>query len=327
MRPKVWKSVQSRFAMTQPAGRLVVVALGILMLTVFLVPASAQEGEKKVGIDQVPARVKAAILEAVGDGKLVDIAEFTEGGKKLYEIEMVVAGAEYDVRFSSDGELLRKTFEGLKAQAGEEGKETGKDNQGSIIGKWSFDDQKAGAVPAGWKVMQVGAKAKPAKWEVTADDTAPSPSNVVALTKTENAGDTFNLLTVESAKLADLNLEAKVKVISGRNNQGSGLCWRVADANNCYLARWTPLSRNFRLYCVRDGKLKRLATVNVKADRKAWHTIQINHRGDRITASLDGKRLIEIKDTMLTGAGAIGLYTKADAVAKFDDVQVRAMPP
>jgi len=46
------------------------------MLTVSLVPALAQEGEKKVGIDQVPAKVKAAILKAVGDGRLVDIGVF-----------------------------------------------------------------------------------------------------------------------------------------------------------------------------------------------------------------------------------------------------------
>jgi hypothetical protein len=192
---------------------------------------------------------------------------------------------------------------------------------------WSFDDQKVGAVPAGWKVIHIGAKAKPAKWEVVGEAGAPSPPNVLALTKTENTGDTWNLLTAEGTKLTDLSLEAKVKVISGRNDQGSGLCWRAVDPNNCYLARWTPLSRNFRVYCIKGGKAKRLASVNVKADPKAWHTIQVSHQGDRILASLDGKKLIEVKDTTLTGAGMIGVYTKADAAAEFDDVQVRAIRP
>jgi hypothetical protein len=90
------------------------------MLTVFLLPASAQQGEKKVGIDQVPAEVKAAILKEVGDGKLVDIGEFTEGERKLYEIEMVVGGKEFDVMFYSDGKVLRKTFEGFKAKKKEQ---------------------------------------------------------------------------------------------------------------------------------------------------------------------------------------------------------------
>ncbi|NIT03845.1 hypothetical protein GTO10_02835, partial [Candidatus Saccharibacteria bacterium] len=95
-------------------------ALSVIMLTVSLAPALAQEGEKKVGIDEVPAEVKAAILKEVGDGKLVDIGEFTEGEKKLYEIEMVVGGKEFDVLFSSDGEVLKKTFEGLQAKGDEE---------------------------------------------------------------------------------------------------------------------------------------------------------------------------------------------------------------
>jgi len=125
MKTKVWKSVESRFAVTRPLGRLVVVALSVIMLTVSLVPALAQEGEKKVSIDQVPAEVKAAILKEVGDGKLVDIGELTEGEKKLYEIEMVVGGKEFDVLFSSDGKVMRKTLEGLKAKEGEEEKEPG----------------------------------------------------------------------------------------------------------------------------------------------------------------------------------------------------------
>lgn len=124
MKTKVWKSVEGRFAMTRPLGWLVVVALSVLMLTVSLVPALAQEGEKKVGIDQVPTKVKAAIVEEVGDGRLVDIGEFTEGGKKLYEIEMVVGNKEFDVLFSSAGKVLRKTLEGLKAKEDEEEKET-----------------------------------------------------------------------------------------------------------------------------------------------------------------------------------------------------------
>jgi hypothetical protein len=103
---------------------LVVVALSVLMLTVSLVPALAQDGEKKVGIDQVPAEVKAAILKEVGDGRLVDIGEFAEGEKKLYEIEMVVGNKEFDVLFSSAGKVLRKTFEGFKAKEGDEKKET-----------------------------------------------------------------------------------------------------------------------------------------------------------------------------------------------------------
>jgi len=124
MKTKVWKSVGSRFAATRLLGSLVVVALSVLMLTVSC--ASAQEGETKVSIDQVPAEVKAAILKAVGDGTLVDIGVFTQEDKQVYEIEMVVDNKEYDVLFSSAGKVLRKTFEGLKTKEAEEEEEAGR---------------------------------------------------------------------------------------------------------------------------------------------------------------------------------------------------------
>ncbi|MBN2492031.1 MAG: hypothetical protein JXQ29_14385 [Planctomycetes bacterium] len=101
---------------------LFVAACSIPVFAVGAVPARAQEGEKKVSIDQVPPAVKAAILKAVGSGRLVDIGHFTDGKKSLYEIEMVVDGKEYDVLFAADGTELRRTFEGLKAKAAEKEK-------------------------------------------------------------------------------------------------------------------------------------------------------------------------------------------------------------
>jgi len=104
--------------MTRLSIWVFVVVLSIPVLTICAVPAWAQEGEKKVSIDQVPEKVKAAILRAVGEGKLVDIGEITKGGKKFYEIEMVVEGREYDVVLSSSGKVLEKTFEGYKTEKG-----------------------------------------------------------------------------------------------------------------------------------------------------------------------------------------------------------------
>jgi len=93
---------------------LIVVTLAVTVLYLSAFTASADEGEKKVTIDQVPKAVKQAILKEVGKGRLVDIGEFETGGKKQYEIEMVVNGKEYDVLFDENGKVLKKKFEGNK---------------------------------------------------------------------------------------------------------------------------------------------------------------------------------------------------------------------
>jgi len=192
---------------------------------------------------------------------------------------------------------------------------------------WDFDSQKVGSVPPGWKVTETGGKGKPVKWQVVADTTAPSAAQVLALTETLNTGNTMNLLMAVNLKLKDLDLEVRVKVISGKHNQGSGVIWRAVDANNYYLARWTGLSNNFRVYCIKDGNPKRLATVDIAADPKAWHTIKITHQGERIVASLDGVKFMEVNDATFGEAGMIGLCTKADATAAFDDLKAQAIPP
>lgn len=115
-----------RFVTTPISGRMVPAVLSVLILTASFVPAWAESGEKKVTIDQVPAKVKAAIIKRVGNGELVDIGQFTENGKKLYEIEMVAGGKEFDVLFSSDGKVLKETFEGLKGKKDEEKKNSKK---------------------------------------------------------------------------------------------------------------------------------------------------------------------------------------------------------
>ena len=207
-------------------------------------------------------------------------------------------------------------FAGLVCAQDTTGKGKGKAGRGPV----NFDDQTVGAVPTGWKVAETGGKGKLAKWEVIKDATAPSAPNVMAVTKTENAGNTFNLLMSEGRAMADLNLQVKVKAISGKTDQGGGPMWRATDPNNYYVARWNPLEDNFRLYCVKAGKRAQLASVDVKVDPKAWHTIAVSHQGDKIVASLDGKQLIDVSDTSLTEAGAIGLWTKGDAATAFDDV-------
>ena len=50
-------------------------------------------------------------------------------------------------------------------------------------------------------------------------------------------------------------------------------------------------------------------------------------RGTQIRVSLDGKRYIELDDSHIAGAGAVGVWTKADSVTAFDDFSFGAARP
>jgi YVTN family beta-propeller protein len=65
------------------------------------------------------------------------------------------------------------------------------------------------------------------------------------------------------------------------------------------------------------GKRTQLGTADAGAATGKWHTIRIEHEGDRIRCSLNGRQLLDVSDEAISQAGFIGFWTKADAVTSF----------
>ncbi len=190
---------------------------------------------------------------------------------------------------------------------------------------WNFDKDKVGAVPAGWVVAETSGRGTPAKWEVVADNTAPSPPNVVAITSNSNSGRTFNLLMAQGTSYKDVHISVMVKAVKGRQDQGGGPIWRAKDANNYYICRWNPLEDNFRVYYVQNGRRRQIGTTNVNVDPKKWHKIEVIHKGNQITVLLDGKHKVQVQDDTFSEPGMVGLWVKADGCSEFDDLTVEPL--
>ncbi|MFC1761505.1 hypothetical protein ACFL6U_05435 [Planctomycetota bacterium] len=183
---------------------------------------------------------------------------------------------------------------------------------------WSFDGLEIGKLPRGWQIAETQSRGTTATWQIMEQDGA----TCLACTETVNKGNTFNLVIARRPSLQDVDIELKVKALSGKQDQGGGPIWRAQDPNNYYIARWNPLEDNLRLYTVKDGKRSQLASAEVKADPKVWHTIEIEHIGQQIEVSFDDKDMLKVEDAMFTVAGKTGLWTKADAATAFDDLKV-----
>ncbi len=190
-------------------------------------------------------------------------------------------------------------------------------------GRTNFDRDEVGSVPRGWKVAETGGKGKLATWQVIADASAPSPPQAMGLTVNKNYGMTFNLLMAQGTYYGDLEVKVMVKAVAGEEDQGGGPIWRAKDADNYYICRWNPLEDNLRVYFVKDGRRKQLGTAEVKTDAKVWHEVGIVHKGTQITASFDGKKMIELVDSTFSEPGMVGLWVKADGRTAFDDFSRR----
>jgi hypothetical protein len=183
----------------------------------------------------------------------------------------------------------------------------------------SFDQDKPGALPAGWACGVTG-RGNP-KWAVDADGSAPSAPNVLR----QSASGTFPWCVKKSASLADGFVEVKFKPEKGREDQAGGVVWRWKNGDNYYVARGNALENNVSLYYTSGGKRNTIEYVNAPVPPNVWHTLRVEFAGTRIKVLLDGKAYIEQDDAHIAGAGAVGVWTKADSVTAFDDFSYGAV--
>jgi hypothetical protein len=126
---------------------------------------------------------------------------------------------------------------------------------------------------------------------------------------------------LEEKRFSDVDVRVKFRPITGKEDASGGLLFRAKDAKNYYLVRANGLEDNFRLYAMKDGSRHQLASTKVDAPKlREWHTMRVVAKGSRIQAYLNGKLLIDHEDKSYT-EGYVGLWTKADSVTEFEDLE------
>lgn len=177
----------------------------------------------------------------------------------------------------------------------------------------NFDSVKPGTLPPGW-ICGVTGRGSPV-WKVEPDLSAPSKPNVL---KQSGDGD-FPWCVKKDASLKDGFVEVKFKPISGNEDQAGGLIWRWQDGDNYYIARANALEDNVTIYHTVKGSRRQFKNVNMKVTFNQWHTLRADFEGNKFRVTFDGKVSIEAMDDTFKQAGAVGVWTKADSVTKFDD--------
>ena len=205
---------------------------------------------------------------------------------------------------------------------GERQKDEGEIAYKGDIKLWNFDSDNNGKIPNDFSNQLTG-KGGLGKWEVIKDDTAPSISNVIAQTSQEYFGYHFSMVINEKEIYDDFKLIVKLKGAKGREDRGGGPVWRYQDNNNYNIARANPRENNYRVYKVVNGNRIQMDSARLKVTSGEWHTIKIITRKDHIQCFYDGQPYLEVEDNTFQKGGKIGLWTKADAVTYFDDLEVR----
>lgn len=176
----------------------------------------------------------------------------------------------------------------------------------------TFDDQLIGQTPAALAPLA-------GEWRVTDAPDAPSPPNVLAQTLRSTG---YNLAAWTGQAPADVIVEAHVQILSGTTDREAGLALRVQDGLNHYLFNIDANEGGIRFTRVAQGLRDDLAkNLDVPFQLGHWYTLRVEARGAVFRCFVDGQPVASVEDHTFA-AGKVGLWTKKDTTARFDDFTV-----
>lgn len=187
-----------------------------------------------------------------------------------------------------------------------------------------FENDALNGPPQGFSFTRTAGRGAPGRWVVVAD----SGGKVLAQIDADRTNDRFPMAVRNDVAARDLDLSVRFKPVAGQVDRAAGLVWRYQDENNYYIVRANALEGNVVLYKVEKGRRTDLPvkgegrTYGKKAPVPSaeWSQLAVAVRGNLFEVRLNGERLYEVEDSTFTGAGNVGVWTKADSVTYFDDL-------
>ena len=162
-------------------------------------------------------------------------------------------------------------------------------------------------------------------WLIEEAGDAPSGKKVLAQRDATPAEDRFALCLYASDKVADADVEVRLKCVAGEEDRSGGVVVRCLDRNNYYVARANALEDNVHLYSVVQGKRTRLASQPVTVDKNKWHKLRLVAKDRHLQVYFNDVMVIEADDDAFKDPGNVGVWTKADSVTLFDDLVIKSV--
>ena len=195
-----------------------------------------------------------------------------------------------------------------------------------------FEDAVVGALPSGFSTALTGGGGAVA-WVIREDASSPAGPKVLVQTSRDETRKRFPVCVYEAVSARDVDLSVRFQTISGVVDQAAGLVFRYRDPANYYVVRANALEGNVVLYKMERGERSDLKPVDTgllaygkKAPVRAgaWQQLRVEVRGDLFRVSLDGTHLFDVRDATFAGPGRVGVWTKADSVTAFDELQIES---
>jgi len=194
---------------------------------------------------------------------------------------------------------------------------------------WNFDSYQQNSLPEIFLPMQQ--QQQPASgddggiWIVKSDELSPSKPNVLAKLSSNLAESGYSMLTIQEDGIyssSNLRASVKFKIISEEKEQAAvGLIVRLQDRNHYFVLVADAANNRFSLCRAEPERLICTQDVDVNVTMGQWHTITAQVATQGIAGYIDDRLLIQRYDQHYM-FGQIGLWTKGDTEAYFDDLGI-----
>jgi hypothetical protein len=125
----------------------------------------------------------------------------------------------------------------------------------------------------------------------------------------------------------DGEISIRFRLLGGALDQCAGILFNL-KSNGDYLAvRFNGKEDNLVLWTFNNGKRSfvKKGDKDVPIPMKEWHSIKIAVHGTQLEGSLDGEHLLDYT-LAAPVSGKIGVWSKTDSIAEFDDFTVTPAP-
>ncbi len=185
---------------------------------------------------------------------------------------------------------------------------------------WNFDSYQNNTAPSDFAVFQLNSP--PGMWVVKADDSAPSKPNVFAVLPVGNSTGYHIQVMPNSPEISDAQISVKFKIMPGHQTEQAGLVIRFIDGSHYFVLMADPQNNRLSL-CKADIQfLVCNYETNAQISTGQWHTLEATISSEGIGGWLDGNEIIKANNEYYQ-TGQVGLWSKDDTEAYFDDLQIK----
>ncbi|MGC1403782.1 MAG: family 16 glycoside hydrolase, partial [Thermodesulfobacteriota bacterium] len=131
----------------------------------------------------------------------------------------------------------------------------------------------------------------------------------------------FPLAIARNSEMAEETAQVQVKAIKGNIDRAGGIAFGIKNAGNYFVFRINALEDNVILFEYINNKRLQRAAAKMKIESNRWYGLKVEIKGPHFRGYVDDEPVLEY-DAQASIKGHVGLWTKADSVTEFRDLNI-----